>query len=278
MNNHQSVFVVSEATFDRDVVERSYDVPVVVDFWAPWCGPCRMLGPILEKLASEHGSGFVLAKLNVDDNQSLAVYYGVQGIPAVKAFRNGEVVDEFVGALPEPQVRAFVERLVPDEAQADLEQAAALLAAHRWPEAETLYRRLVEETEGETATLGLAQALLGQGKGCAAREALDELPDPDAIPEVEWLAPLVDYLCTMEATGAAEEGIPALEAQYRRAAGLIRRGNFAAALDGLLELLREDKEFAEGQARRAVLGIFTLLGDESELTRTYRPRLATILF
>ena len=122
------------------------------------------------------------------------------------------------------------------------------------------------------------RALLGQGKGCAARDALDELPDPESIPEVEWLAPLIDYLCTREDADAAEADIPALEAQYRRAADLIRRGNFAAALDGLLDLLREDKEYADGQARRAVLGIFTLLGDESELTRTYRPRLATILF
>ena len=277
-NNGKSVFEVSDATFDRDVIERSYDVPVVVDFWAPWCGPCRMLGPVLERLAAEPDSGFVLAKVNVDENQSLAVYYGVQGIPAVKAFGNGEVIDEFVGALPEAQVRAFIERLAPDDSAAELKQAAALLADHHWREAESLYRRLLAETESDAAAVGLAQALLGRGRGCAAREVIEELPDPEAIPEVEWLMPLVSYLCAMESADAAADGISDLEAQYRRAADLIRRGNFAAALDGLLELLRADKDYAEGQARRVVLGIFTLLGDESDLTRTYRPRLATILF
>lgn len=240
-----------------------------------------MLGPILERLAHEGESNFVLAKLNVDENPSLARSYGVQGIPAVKAFRDGQVVDEFVGAQPEGQVRGFLQRLAPGEADTDRKQAAALLEKHRWAEAETVYRSLLEDetvTDSTESALGLVRALLGQGKGCAAQEVRDQLSDPAAVPEIEWLAPLVTYLCIMEGTDATATGLSDLEVQYRRAADLISRGDFATALDVLLDLLREDKEYAGGQARSVVLGIFTLLGDDSELTRAYRPTLATILF
>lgn len=281
MNNGNSVFAASEATFDREVLERSHDTLVVVDFWAPWCGPCRMLGPILERLAREEGSNFLLGKLNVDDNPSLARYYGVQGIPAVKAFRDGQVVDEFVGAQPEGLVRAFLQRLLPSEGDAERRRAETLSEQHRWAEAETIYRSLLEDessAENTESTLGLLRALLGQGKGCEGQEVLEQLPDPAAVPESEWLAPLATYLCTAEGADLAAADLSDLEASYLHAAKLIRRGDFAAALEQLLDVLQYDKDYAGGQARSAVLGLFALLGDDSELTRTYRPALATILF
>lgn len=277
--NNSHVIDVSEATFDQDVLQRSYEAPVVVDFWAPWCGPCRMLGPTLERLAAEgaqKGEGtWILAKLNVDDNPSLAMQYGVQGIPAVKAFRNGDVVDEFVGAQPEPQVRAFIQRIAPSESDALLSEGKALLRDREWEAAEALFRRISDETGGR---LGLIRALLAQGKGCEAKQLLEQIEDPAALSDVEAFAPLADYLCEMEGPAADATDMPPIEAQYRQAARILRRGNFAGALDGLLEVLREDKGYRDGQVKEVALGIFALLGNEDPLTQQYRPQVAMLLF
>jgi len=275
MIDNSYVIEVSEATFDQKVMQQSYETPVVVDFWAPWCGPCRMLGPTLERLALEGDGQWILAKLNVDDNPSLAMRYGVQGIPAVKAFRNGQVVDEFVGAQPEPQVRAFVQRITPSEADSLLSEGEGLLRDREWEAAEALFRRLSDETSGR---LGLIQALLGQGEGCEAKTLLEQVEDPAALSDVEALTPLADYLCEMEGPAAEAADVPPIEAQYRQAARILRRGNFAGALDGLLEVLREEKGYRDGQAKAVVLGIFALLGDEDPLTQQYRPQLAMVLF
>ena len=273
--NNSHVIDVSEATFDQDVLQQSYQTPVVVDFWAPWCGPCRVLGPTLERLADEGNGDWILAKLNVDDNPSLAMQYGVQGIPAVKAFRDGQVVDEFIGAQPEPQVRDFLKRIAPSESEALLNQGQALLRERDWEAAETLFRRVSDETAGR---LGLIRALLGQGEGCEAKELLEKVEDPAALSDVEALTPLADYLCEMEQPAADEADVAPIEAQYRQAARILRRGNFAGALDGLLEVLREQKGYRDGQAKEVVVGIFALLGDEDPLTQQYRPQLAIVLF
>src|SRR5258706_13905853 len=131
---------VSEATFASEVLAQSSQVPVVVDFWAPWCGPCRTLGPLLAKLAEEGKGAFVLAKVNVDDSPRLSAEYGVQGIPVVKAFRDGQGIDEFVGAQPEARGREFLKKVAPTAADRNLTEANSLLATRHWGEAEVAYR------------------------------------------------------------------------------------------------------------------------------------------
>jgi putative thioredoxin len=267
---------VSEATFERDVINASRQTPVVVDFWAPWCGPCRTLGPTLEKLAAEANGQFRLVKVNVDNNQSLAMRYNVQGIPAVKAFRDGKVVAEFVGAQPEAQVRQFIKKLAPAKEEQAVDLAAGLLAAHRWGEAERAYRRLPQNGSG-AAALGLAKALLAQGKGEEAGRALDTLKDGAEAATAEKLRALARWLIP-PAERTAQEDPNTAAAIFAKAGEVAARGDIQAALEGLLAVLRRDKRFHAGEAQKLMLAYFEILGDADPLTRQYRSRLTSVLF
>jgi len=274
----EHILDVDEASFAREVVQRSFEVPVVVDFWAPWCGPCRLLTPILERAAIEAGGAFRLARVNVDDNPNLAVRFGVGGIPAVKAFRQGEVVSEFVGAQPEPVVRRFLERVAPKEADAALEKAQGLLATRHWPEAEAAFREILNRDEiHPAASLGLLHALLMQGRGQEAKRVLAEFPPSTEWARAEKLRALAELLAEAEA-GRPGDSSDLLAVQILQAGRLIARGNLEAAMDGLLEVVRADKNYRQGLARQALLGLFALLGDDDPLTRSYRDELASILF
>ncbi len=277
MSSGQYVIEVSEANFQTEVLDRSRQTPVVVDFWAPWCGPCRMLGPVLEKLAKEHNGGFMLAKVNTDENQRLAMQFGIQGIPAVKAFRDGKVVAEFVGAQPEPQVRQFIQKLGPTRPVAEQgPDAAVLLAAGRYAEAEAAYLKQGAGTNAAPALkLGLAKALLGQGKGQQAEALLAGLTDSPEAAAAQGLLPLVGLLAfaSSGANGGGE-----IAALYQQAAQALAGGDLRGAMDMLLNVLRRDKRYRDGEPRQAMLAIFALLGDEHALTREYRTKLASVLF
>lgn len=279
MAQEDNIIDVSEATFTDDVLARSHQKPVVVDFWAPWCGPCRTLGPVLEKLAQDPALDFVLAKINVDENSNIARQYRVQGIPAVKAFVNGEVAAEFVGAQPEPRVRQFIEKLIPDETEAILNQAKGLLAIHQWVEAEDVLNELrTAHPSQPKAGYHLARALLGQARGCEALPLLQGVRDGVELLSAERLMVLANYLCRVETAEDDEADLPPLEALYNHSAVLLKRGNLEAALDGLLDVLRQDKRYRDGEARNVLLAIFELLGDGDELTQIYRRELAMVLY
>jgi putative thioredoxin len=274
----EHILDVNESTFEEEVIQRSYEAPVVVDFWAPWCGPCRVLGPILERLAIEAGGAFRLARVNVDDNPNLAVRFGVQGIPAVRAFRQGEVTAEFVGAQPESAVRRFIERIAPGETAVAVERAASLLGTRHWTEAEAAFRQILEENESHgRAALGLVQSLLMQGRGLDSQKLLARFPAGAEWPAAQKLRPLADLLARVEQGASASSDDP-LEAQLDRAAELIARGNLPAAMDGLLDILRQNKTYRRGIPKDILLALFSLLGEGDPLTREYRDELASILF
>ncbi len=280
MSQSQQVINVSEATFETEVIARSRQLPVVVDFWAPWCGPCRMLGPILEKLAKEGNGAWVLAKVNSDENQRLAMRFGIQGIPAVKGFRDGKVVAEFVGAQPEPAVRQFLQKLVPAGAAAPAagDDAAKLMAAHRWAEGETSYRRALARNGSQPAvSLGLAKALLAQGKGQDAERVLDGVGDGPEVAAVKKLRPLARYLVAAQSVEDVL-GADSLDARFFRAGRLLRENHLTAAMDELLAVLRLDKRYRNGEPRVLMLALFDLLGETDPLTREYRNKLAGVLF
>ena len=269
---------VSEADFDFTVIAKSREVPVVVDFWAPWCGPCRTLGPLLEKLAAEGKGVFILAKLNVDDNPMLATQYNVRGIPAVKAFRDGVVVADFVGAIPEPKVRDFINKLAPTEADRALSEAHSLLAIRHWAEAESAFRRALDGlADNAAAALGLVKSLLAQGQGCEATDLIENFPGGSEIATAEKLEPLANLLCEIESPDEplSESDLDALFYQSGR---LLARGQLEAGMDGLLETLRRDKKYRKGEPRRIILGLFELMGEDDPRTREYRQELASVLF
>lgn len=275
----ENIIEVTEATFDTDVLAQSNHIPIVVDFWAPWCGPCRMLGPILEKLASSGDYNFVLAKINVDENPNISRHYQVQGIPAVKAFIDEEVVDEFIGAQPEPKVREFVSTLAPSEQDALFTDAQASLVTRQWADAEAAYRNiLIDAPNHPLAMLNLAITLLAQGQGCTAIGYLQDIRDGSELGRAEKLLPLAHFLCQAETGWDEDEEISSEEAQYRQAGKLLSRGNIEAGLDGLLDILRIDKRYKKGAAKNIVLAVFELLGNDDEITQTYRKELATVLF
>ncbi|MFL5807229.1 MAG: tetratricopeptide repeat protein [Roseiflexaceae bacterium] len=273
-----AVIEVDERSFKDAVIERSRTTPVVVDFWAPWCGPCRVLGPTLERLAAESGGAFVLAKINVDDNPRLAQMFRVQGIPAVKAFRDGRVVDEFAGALPEPQVRAWLKRFMPAPSD-DLVEAAAAMEARSPAEAAARYRvALGSDPDNTTALFGLGRLLVMQGEPEGV-ETLRQIPvgDPSYARAQAWLT-LADFFAEADATAQAATTPDDLEARYRLAAGLARDRDYAAAIDHLLAIVERDRKFRDDGARKTLLALFDALGGDDPLAIQGRRRLANLLF
>jgi putative thioredoxin len=257
------------ADFTADVLERSKTTPVVVDFWAAWCGPCRVLGPILERLAERDRDRWVLAKVDTDKHQDLAARYGVRGIPSVKLFVDGKVVSEFTGALPERAVEQWLAKSLPGEHQKDLEAAQLLVAREDYTAARPLLEGILDhEPDNEQARVLLAGTYLASDPVKAAslvahiEEHSRQFPLAEAI---HTFALLLEKADRPESLPEGEVRTPYLQALQD-----LGKSDYDHALENFIEVIRQDRHYDDDGARRAVIAIFRILGDEHPLTQKYR--------
>jgi len=278
---------VSAADFEQTVIEASKTVPVLVDFWAEWCGPCRALKPVLEKLATEYNGKFRLAKVNSDENQSLAQRYGVRGIPNVKAFVNGELVDEFSGALPEAQLRAFLERIIPSPAENKRLNALAHYAAT--DDAKQALAILAEASKldptHEIVRIDSAALLITLKEFDEARRLIDSLTPLSQMDErVKTLQAQLALKSDASVESNTQELLQRIaenpgdsDARLRLARQHIALSQYAEALEQLLEIVRRDRKYKDDGARKTMLQVFSVLGSDNPLVGDYRRKLATAL-
>ena len=289
MEGSTLVFDTTLPNFEQEVILRSKQVPVLVDFWAEWCGPCKSLGPVLEKLAAEFAGGFLLAKVDVDKEQQLAGYFQIKSIPTVMLLKDGQIVDGFPGALPEGQLREFLQHHGIQPAAAAPEEAAPEDLAPAKPDPHVEVLRLRAEAQAEPAReelkLDLALALLATGATTEAKSLLDALPANLATDDRALRAHaalgfhglLADAppRATLETALAAD---PAdLRARHLLGVRLLLEGEAAAGLEQFLEMLRRDRSYGEQLAKRSLIDAFRVVED-AELVSATRRRMASLLF
>jgi putative thioredoxin len=247
---------VTTDSFEQSVIERSRDVPVVVDFWAAWCGPCRALTPALERAAEQRRGKVELVKVDVDANQELAARYGIQGIPAVKVFQDGDVADEFVGAIPQAEVERFFDRLVPSEADALVTEG----------DEQSLRRALELDPSHPGAAAALARILLGRGEAQDALAVLQNIAG-------DFVAEGLTARARLILSGAADDLPELREGLDALATGDYDRG--LAKLDAALGIARDE---TRDLIRQVMVGAFAELGPDHPLAREYRRKLAAALY
>jgi putative thioredoxin len=286
MNGIPYIFDVTQSGFAALVLENSFNVPVLVDFWAAWCEPCRMLTPTLQRLAEEYQGAFLLAKVNSDQEQALAAQFGVRSLPTVKVFRNGQVVDERVGVQPESVYRDMIDRYRAKPSDQLLARAeAAWRQGNRNQALELLRQALALEPDNIQLKLALAELLLLGGDSDKAGELLHALPL-----EVRLEPPTSSLLARLEFSEQAKGAPPtvklekALQAQpedcaLRRqlAARKVIEGDYEAALEQFLEIMRCDRQFDDEAGRKGLLAIFNILGNDDPRVAVYRRRMSALL-
>lgn len=286
MTESPYVFDVTESDFTTRVLNKSHEVPVLVDFWAAWCGPCKVLMPLLATLAEEYRGKFLLAKVNTDEQRELAVQFNIRSIPTVKVFRNGEVVEEVLGAQPESAIRALIERHRVRESDNFRAEAKEAYRNGNLDQALALLEQAARlDPDNHRVRIDLAGILLKQEAFEQAESLLKTLPrDVREEPEASALLGRLEFariaagtpeLAALERTVAAEPGDS--EARYQLGARKVLKGDYEGAMDQFLEILRGDRGFRDGAARNAMLATFNLLGGKGDLVTRYRNRMFNAL-
>lgn len=277
---------VTTSSFETEVIEQSVLRPVLVDFWAAWCGPCQILMPLLARLAEEYGGAFRLAKLNTDTEHAIASRYRVRSLPTVKVFRNRAVVDEFMGVQPERSIRAFIDRHIPRASDQAIDEALATNARGENDKAvEQLRAAMAEDPANDRVKQHLASLLFEQNQVDEGEAVLNKLSrEARSRPEIQTLFARLEFLRlahnappTAELKGRIERDPSDMEARLHLGARYILAEQYEAGLDQLLEITRRDRAFGNDAGRRTILSVFNLLGDKGEIVKRYRALLSTAL-
>jgi putative thioredoxin len=276
--NSENIITVNESDFEYEVIAYSQNTPVVVDFWADWCRPCKTLSPLLERLAEESNGAFRLAKVDADVNPNLVLHWKVRTLPTVAAFSEGNMVANFVGLQPVERIREFINQILPPSpANLLVEKGDSLLASEKLEQANEAYNQaLALDKQSPGALLGLMKIALRQGKPKEAFQILRVFPACREYNEAERLLPLISALEDLQNGKLLHE--TDLDTAFENSLRLALRGNLLASLDGMMDILRQDKHYRKDRARLVALAMLELFDQQGTLTLQYRKELTTILF
>lgn len=276
MDNMNSINFDSD-NFEKDVLERSYEIPVLVDFWAEWCGPCKALGPVLEKLAEETEDRWALVKLNTDKHPEVSARYGIRSIPNVKLFVDGKVVDGFVGALPENMVRGWLSKALPGQFHNQIKDAKRLLDEERVVEAQKILEVVVgAEPDNDLAITLLARIYVFSDPN-KALEIVDRVgPTSEHLDMAEAIKTLGEMFLHLQDSNPLKDGV--VRERYLSAITSLRSRNFGDALDSFIDVIRKDRFYDNDGSRKACIAIFRFLGEDHEITKKYRQVFSSVLY
>ena len=263
--------------FQKDVIERSKKIPVLVDFWAEWCGPCKILGPILERLAEKYKDKWALAKLDTDSNQEIAMEYGIRGIPNVKLFADGKVIDEFTGALPENMVEQWLKKAIPSKNKERIESAKLLFTEHRNDDAKKALQNVLDaEPENEEAKLLLGKIFVFEDSDKALKLVQNIDGSAENYEQVESIQIIAELLNKLNEKSNLPDA--PVKKEYVSAIENLKTKNFDSALEKFIGVIRVDRSYDDDGARKACIAIFKYLGEENKTTLKHRKDFGRALY